>query len=92
MPAVEIDEFLTTHVIGLQCWLLGIRDRSTNKFIKLKVLGEDRTRDNIISYIVENVECDPGVPTRVYTDWFPVYRALEVHGKFIFYFLFYLYL
>lgn len=54
--------------------MLGARDRAHNDFVKLKVLGDDRTANNIIPYLVENIETDIHNPTRIYTDGFPVYE------------------
>lgn len=45
----------------MQCWLLGILDRARRDFIKIKILGNDRTRNIIISFFLENVDSVPGV-------------------------------
>lgn len=67
---------------------MGIKDRSQDNFVKLKVLGADRRTNNIIPFICENVKTDIHNPTRVYTDGFPVYEILEDHGLFFFLILF----
>ena len=59
-PAVEIDECLLTHLrvpgntFDRQCWVVGIHDRAT-KETRLFTVGSDRTANNIVPIINDNV-------------------------------------
>lgn len=65
--------------MAAQIWAVGIIDRVTGE-IRIRVVGNDRSANTLIPYIVANVQTNEELRTIIFTDGWRAYGALEERG------------